>query len=345
METLFMDERLVPRSEEALLGALLYDPSLVAEIPQLLPRHFSDSYRAEVFAAITDVHTALPDMRGAEFTRLVAHQVDTPPWETELDGWALSSNPSSAAAYGRLVHEAAVRRELIGHAERLAELAGPDRGVDPSLDHLADLASALRLHAADGEATVAHYLPIYDTEQQLRALQEDQILADLIQHPDLVPEVAGWLDPAVFTAPHRRQVFEAIISVELYGDPVEELTITWEIHRERALTAYLHPEPDGPAGPQTVVDPPPGYVARLAATSVETGTAVIAGHALFTQHVQAELGAAADGLAQQPGAEYILGHRLTPIPARTAGVQAAPLLEPPRHLAEPERQLRQEGGQ
>ena len=149
---------LLHRTEEALLGALIYDPSLVNDVPYLLPRHFDQADHQAIFAAFLDVRATQGDIWGAAMSEQIAVQADLPSVdEPRLAGLALSSpDVSSVAVYGRMVHEAALRRDLASHADRLAEAAGTVRGLDPELDHLALLSTALRSNTAYVENSLTY---------------------------------------------------------------------------------------------------------------------------------------------------------------------------------------------
>ena len=261
---------LLHRTEEALLGALIYDPTLVDDVPYLLPRHFDHTDHQAIFAAFLDVRANEPDIWGAAMAEQITVQAARPGIdEARLAGLALSSpDVSSVAVYGRMVQEAALRRELAGHADRLAEAAGTVRGLDPELDHLALLSTALRSNSAHVEASLTYEPSAEPLHPGERTLREEHLLADLIQHPEHLREIATGLDPEVFTSPDRRSIYEAIVTIDEYGEPIEELTVAWEVARARstALTPNDETIEDRPAAPQT-----PAYVARLAVTAVEAG--------------------------------------------------------------------------
>ncbi|MET8160333.1 DnaB-like helicase N-terminal domain-containing protein [Sphaerisporangium sp. NPDC005289] len=278
---------LVHRTEEALIGALIYDPSLVNDVPYLLPRHFHRLDHQAVFAAFLDVHANEPAIWGAALAdRIIAHANVPGIDATRLATLALSGpDVSSIAVYGRMIQEASLHRELLGHADRLAEAAGPTRGLDAERDHMALLSQALRSNAVRFDIETDAALPAQAVRQDLRILREEALLADLIQHPEHLRGVAAWLDPEVFTSTDRRDIYEAIVAVDRYGEPVQELTLTWELARARSAAPPVTHEtsirPDGSPAAS-------GYVARLARTAVEPGIAVEIGRDLLADHTRAE---------------------------------------------------------
>jgi len=346
---------LTHRAEAALIGALLNDPKLLDDVPHLRPDDFVDPRHELIFRTIGEIRAAHPGLYGAALAERVESYLFEPIISAAyLDDLALSCpEPQAAAVYGRLVHEASLRRTLATHAERLADAAGTERGQSPERDHLARLAEALGTHTrnldrylgdgtpgdpattsdAPGGAT-GDAEPTESADADSRVRREELILADLIQHPQVVGDVAAWLDPQVFTTPERRELFETIIAVDGYGEPVDELTLSWELGRRRALTDTLNGQPVETW--RTEPHPATSYIAHLAeAAAVEVGVAVEIGRDLLTDHVRAEF------TAQSRLAAHLNGNGTQPARAATAstGQQRAithttqtsrpPLLQPP----------------
>jgi len=291
---------LIHRTEQALLGALIYDPSLTVDVPYLLPRHFEHPEHQAIYAALMAVRANEPTATGVVLAERIAFQtgLDTVT-EATLTGMALASpDVSSVAVYGRMIQEAGLYRSLAEHAERLAQAAGPVRGVDAELDHFDALSRAVGRHAtsyyANFEAALTTESPTQIMREDLQALREEQVLADLVQNPYVLAEVVDWLDPQVFTSPDRRQIYEAIVALDGYGEPVEELTLAWQLARSR--TSEMSMDPAGETTRQEQV-PGPGYLERLAQLSVETGVAIEIGRDLLAEHTTAQLTARAPDLA------------------------------------------------
>lgn len=336
---------LVHRTEQALLGALIYDSTLADDVPYLLPRHFDDLDHQAVFATFLDIRADDPTATGVVMAERIAFQLDNPSIDqARLTGMALASpDVSSVAVYGRMIQEAALDRALAVHAERLAQAAGTVRGIDPELDHLALLSRALQTHTNTFTTDISFELSTdsassapgqdisqdigQDADQDPRTVREEQVLADLIQHSEYVPEVAAWLDPEIFTSPDRRVIFEAIVAVDQYGEPVEELTLAWELARTQSNEQAR----DGQTRTADTYTAP-GYMGRLAATAVETGAAIEIGRDLLAEHTRTELGAGVEqtglgtgGTISEATVRHDLQHH-----ALTHD-QTPPLLTPPDH--------------
>jgi len=122
-----------------------------------------------------------------------------------------------------------------------------------------------------------------------QAQQEDEVLADLIQHYWQNSSVLDWLPADAFTAGPRREVYEAIAALTRGGQPIDELTVQWHLASRRAARQAL-PDP-APPGPGAEVRNSPdvlGYVGLLAALPVADGVATMTGRALFERHARAQ---------------------------------------------------------
>ncbi|GAA2031074.1 DnaB-like helicase N-terminal domain-containing protein [Catenulispora yoronensis] len=339
-----MTDHLTHRAEQALIGAALIDRTLLNDVGYLSFTDFADPTHQLVFKTIVDLAISRPDLAGAALADQVARIVDRPSVDAEyLGGLAMSCpDPDAIAVYGRMVAEAALRREMAAHAERLTGEAGPVRGLDPRLDHLALLADALRTHdtglawVGETASSLTYTGASYDS-WMLATERERIILSDLIQHPELIPEV-HWLDAEVFTSPANRMVYETILIVDDRGEPVQELTVAWELSRRRALDDIqegMAPEEAGRMGPGPTV----GYVALLATATVEYGAALAVGRDLLIEHTNTVLAAEADRVTAQ-AAVSVAGsaahaHAAAQGRALDHGPLPAPLLLPQQPAIEP----------
>jgi hypothetical protein len=328
---------LIHRTEEALLGALIYDPSLTSDVPYLLPAHFDDPDHQVIFAAIIDIRANNPALWGAAMATQIAVQVDVPAiTQDRLDTLAMAApDASSVAVYGRMIQEAGLYRDLAAHAERLTQAAGPIRGVDPQLDHLDALATALNGHNATFQehfrAEITYEVAVAAPQQDVRALREEQVLADLIQHPQYLHDVVAWLDPEVFTTPDRRQIFEAVVAVDRYGEPVEELTLAWELARVRAAEASRTLDTDPRSQTRTAdTAQAPGQLARLAVLTVEPGTAIELGRDLLAEHTRTEITASSRlGIDDNTHARTVTTQHTLHTERTLTHSDPTPLLSPP----------------
>lgn len=340
-----MTDHLTHRAEQALIGAALIDRTLLHDVTFLPFTDFADRTHQLVYKTIVDLAISRPDLAGAALAEQVARIVDGPGIDAEyLGGLAMTCpDPDAIAVYARMVAEAALRREMAAHAERLTGEAGPTRGLDPRLDHLALLADALRTHGTGlayvGETTASLTYTASAYESWMQATERERtILSDLIQHPELVAETT-WLDPEVFTSPSNRQIYETILVIDDRGEPVQELTIAWELSRRRALDDVqdgIAPEDAGRMGPGPTV----GYIALLATATVEYGAAFTVGRDLLIEHTTTVLAAEVDRVAVE-GAVAVAGPEATAYAAAQGralshGPLPAPLLLPTQPTIEPD---------
>lgn len=329
---------LVHRAEEALLGAIIYDPSLIDDVPYLLPRHFDHADHQLIYAAILTISDLEPSTTGALMAERIATETNTPGIdEPRLTGLALSSpDVASAAVYGRMIQEAALRRDLASEADRLEQTARGHGVYGAERDYLQGLARALRAHSGafttgpDPAATTT----VADTQRQLQhdlhVTREERLLADLIQHPLHINEVSSWLDPDVFTSPDRQAIYQAILNVHQHGEPVEELTVAWQTARSRTSEIAT-----GEQGRRPEALTVPGYVTRLATLPVEAGVSIETGRDLLAEHTRTELASQAAQLAGHPGGGTARARQeLHHDPALTRQA-TTPLMTPP----EPEHRL------
>ncbi|WP_194904777.1 DnaB-like helicase N-terminal domain-containing protein [Catenulispora rubra] len=340
------DPQLALRAEQALIGALLTDPGRIRD-----PLNGTDFLKHPTHQAVALEIKAASIYPGAldDPARLIdriATRLDLPGVDADyLHGLARACpEPGGIAIYARMVAEAQVRRTLAAHADRIdVPETGP--GQDSGPDHLHRLAQALRRQAElepdisersnpapEPYANTAIAAPIAEPQTLTRAQQEELILADVLQHRGRVAEIE-WLSPEVFAPGPRREIYETIITVDSYGEPISELTVEWELDRRRNEARQQdQPEPDrnDPATSAT-------YVASLAVTAVAVGAAVELGSRLFEDSLRISLAAEAakmlaSGAEPAPATEATATVKLQAMPATQPGPIAqssAPLLAPP----------------
>jgi hypothetical protein len=97
--------------------------------------------------------------------------------------------------------------------------------------------------------------------------------------------VLEWLPAEAFSPGPRREVYRAIITLARNEEPVDELTVDWQLAMNRtiALATSTNPEQAGQPAPE------PGYVKHLAARTVPEGTATLTGRLLLNRHAAAQL--------------------------------------------------------
>jgi len=295
---------LAVRAEQAVLGALLTDHTLIDQVPYLAGSDFSDATHKWIFDAIAETRAAHPEATGQRLMVLVAQS--TP----EIDVGYLSSLPDRCpvpahlAAYGRMVAEAAMIRELDVHAHRIARGAADlirrragtrtiqERTVP---EQLARLAEAMIRHTrrmdpdrwpeVTGESPAARSprLP-----EQLQARREAEVLAGLIQHPAECEQVMKWLPSRAFAPGPRREIYEALRAVVRTGAPVDALTVAWQLCMRQASegTAGFG---EAPASSRSPIAASAETVFTLATVSVEPGSAFLAGSLRLADHISASL--------------------------------------------------------
>lgn len=273
-------DTLIERTEKALLGAVLLDRSHLADIAFLDPADFQNPDHRRIYITAVQVAAAYPDAQGAAFTDLIAQVLHADGVSQEqLHGLALNApEPEYAAVYARMVQEAGVRADLRAHAARLETqgiVAGGQEGA-----HLLLLSEALT-----SQARMLDSVPVPSVErgaEAARTVQEREILADLLQHPEQIHEVRAWLDVEVFDPGPRRDIYAAILTVADRREPATELTVAWELGRRQAMVPFASPS-------ATIPDELP----TLTRANVETGAAVRQGHQLLADRLQEQLTSAA----------------------------------------------------
>jgi hypothetical protein len=264
------------RAEAALIGALLADHRRLDEVAFLTTREFLDPQHRAIFAALVDIRRSAPEVSGALLAERIADSLaGDGVTAAYLHGLALSAEPERAAVYARIVLEAALHRDVASWRERgISPVAEPDISPAPAV-----------------------------SDERLR--MEEGVLADLIQHPELVSAVAPWLEPKVFISRECGEIYQAIIAVDGYGEPVDEVTLAWQLERSRAI---------GPERPTVA----PSRISRLGALAASTGIALSLGRDLLADRVRAE----ADATSARSEAGSV-GHRRVMTP-----VSKGPALDP-----------------
>lgn len=338
------------RTEQALIGALLQEPERLADVRGVRIREFENIAHGAIFDAIQQLTQERGDLRGAELARRVADYVEIPSVTTEyLGNLALSSpDPTHAATYGRILIDASIQRTLTDFTSRLSEqiaraqigaaseVLAPaardaraellaDYPAGTTLEQIAAQHDSLRASAATFTYLHAEY-PYHEPAPVGGWEREDVILADLLQHPHIVARVRDWLEPELFSDGPRRETYETILILDEYGDPVDELTVAWELSRRKTLSAVDqygadHVREEGPTAAG------PGYVGYLASAVVTPGVAAELGRDLLADHASTTLAAAAlsELNGQNPRQLAVTGPQHSTGPEQT---QLTPNLQP-----------------
>ncbi|MEV7925427.1 DnaB-like helicase N-terminal domain-containing protein [Kitasatospora sp. NPDC088779] len=325
---------LVLRAEQAVIGAALRDRQRLDDIAHLAPDRMAHPTHRAVLTALIESRTSNPSAPAAQVPELIAQRTAitgvTADYLRRLADTA--PQPRAIASYARMVQEAAVRRDLALHVDRLRTAAPGLRGPDPVLDRLAETMRRTE-HAAPvaklNEPAPAPYEPRVkaagdqEVRVEVRLERQDIILADLLQHPEQVREVS-WLYPEVFEEGPRREVYEAIAVVAERGEPVDQLTVEWEVYQQ-------DPQAYEVTAVEVSVEERPNYLARLATTAVVVGAAVELSGEMMAEDIRTKLTAdfaAVDVTSRASGPEpkVDLGVRTV---TSTPQVEPAPLLQPP----------------
>jgi hypothetical protein len=271
-------------AERALLGALLADRPAPAELDYLRPDDFAHRVHGQLFDIITNMRDDHPGLSGDQLAAAVAHRADIrgidADWLTDVRD--LCPEPGHVAAYARMVQAAGFRRDVAGHAERIAITAAHTTDVDGQA-HLTKLADALarqaEVYAAFHtlETTSPAHTPALLRGDPWRIAMEEELLADLLQHPEQATDIAVFVHSDTFTSQQRRDVFEATVRLGYDGEAVDEVTVCWELANIRAITP---PNPD-PLAQFDAGEPDITLLQRLAnarttRSAIETGRDLIA---------------------------------------------------------------------
>ena len=248
-------ETLSARAERALLGALLLRPDAYQDIAYLDPAQFGDPANAALFEAIRTELTHDPDQSSSTLTAHLQAVYAATGANSDLASFIETCpDPTAATAYARILVEAELNRTMAAHAARLVELS------EPHSPERSEAAALIRPEPAISRD--AENAPISGSWKGSRPNCEERILAELIQHPDQIEQASGAIDAATFTSAARNDLFDAISAVHKRGEPVDALTIAWELDRIQA------------EGLRNAGVNPAAYVDRLAAVPVEPGTAL-----------------------------------------------------------------------
>ncbi|WP_344551342.1 DnaB-like helicase N-terminal domain-containing protein [Kitasatospora saccharophila] len=244
-------------AEQAVLGALLLAPHQLASVSGWLePGNFYRPAHAALYEVLLAQqqagHRALAgedaEARRAWALEAMASAATLCPSFTSSYGHTLiSACPASehAAVYGRMVLESAVRRAVHEHAHRLLAAARAD-GAEPEavLRLTADLRATIGRLADAWDSLDARPLPapgewpleLSEDAASKTLHQEEALLASLSAAPAELADVASWLHPGDLLDPGHREVYRALAGLAHRGEPIDPLTVLWEVQHRGALT-------------------------------------------------------------------------------------------------------------
>ena len=279
-------------AETAYLGAILAVPTAIPRTDYLHVDDLTDPTARIVVTAARQSHADHPDAHSQELLADIAHRLRGQGISIDqLRSYVeLCPNPDAAATYGQILLESSFRRSMTTYGVTLARQAA-DGGPEPAEQARTQaLAAALqRLGDQPTPPTPAPEPPADATdppprpeqpqhaEPAVRAALEDQVLSDLLRNPDQIPELRPWLPAETFTAPHRQQLYTAILTAAAATERlVDPVTVTWQLERLRL-----------PNETYRVLDPHTGHnadvadVLRLAALPTQHGDAIRTAHRIL----------------------------------------------------------------
>jgi replicative DNA helicase len=248
-------------AERSLLRGLIENPAPVGEMRGWLrPGDFADTWHRAVYTAVVERHVAgeavdPQAMSDALTERLGPRLADRPRFAALITAMPYTPN---TVAYGRMVLDAGLRRELVGLGVLLRAAAvqsAVDRTsvpltttcnlVDVGLDAAASrwaaatgapqqqdnvVPLALRAAFRNGEAQegAARYLdahPGRDAAAERSHVVE--LVGALIAHPEAVAQVASWLPIAAIGDLGWRLIYGTTIELTELGEPVDLVTVAW----------------------------------------------------------------------------------------------------------------------
>ncbi|WP_318209544.1 MULTISPECIES: DnaB-like helicase N-terminal domain-containing protein [unclassified Streptomyces] len=242
-------------AEQALLGAILLDPTLLSDLGSLEPAAFNNPFHAAVFAAMRTVpvpegqtaHAGLGWLNAV----LATARSETPGLTASFMHTLISAcpRPDHAPAYAAMLRAEHARRTVRLHAEQLAQAAAdttvPDRpghalaAADALARRLDDLAGRFLAHSAPLPRTAPPPPPPpTDTEEVLDA--EQCLLASAVSWPAYVKEM-HWLTADDFLHSAHAVLWQCVTTLTHRGEPVDPVTVLWEAQHRGLLAAGITP--------------------------------------------------------------------------------------------------------
>ncbi|MFF0509067.1 DnaB-like helicase N-terminal domain-containing protein [Streptomyces fimicarius] len=235
-------------AEQALLGALLFEPTLIAEV-DLEAKHFDNRTHALLFAAMRTVPLPDPEQHRENADWVAAVYAKARPQAPGLPHTyphtlaRACPRPEHAAAYAWMIRAGHTRRTLRIHADQLGRTA-----ADTTLPHqveatvtqaerLGDLLDQLAGQFAPHPGSLPRTPLPPDTvaEATEEAVDDERLLlATATAHPRTVKNMR-WLTPADFTSALHGSLWRCITALVHRGSPVDPVTVLWEAQQTGLL--------------------------------------------------------------------------------------------------------------
>jgi replicative DNA helicase len=254
-------------AEEATVGALMLSPRAIDSVSRWLRRSdFADPWLGEVFTVLLEQHRDGGPCDPRSLGSVLAST--RPPHSARLPRLldVLQATPTNPhpAAYARVVAESGLRREVVGLGVVLragALAAARQQAASPLLSTVEQLHVLLddadrRWGLAQSNSPSATNAPapavIPDTEalrlgadrylsahsgdnEQEAALREQQFAAALVVRPAAAARAAQVLQPEWLVDPDWAAVFAAVLDLRARHEPVDPVTVAWELNRASRL--------------------------------------------------------------------------------------------------------------
>lgn len=242
-------------AEQALLGALLLEPTRLADIEQLTADHFESRTHAALFTGIATLPAPDPADHAKDTTWLNQVLDFARPHAPGLTASYLHAliqfcpRSQHAAAYARMIRADYARRLLRGHAVRLGLTAANPGLPDPAATVLvlADDFSRLLDSLAGEFAPHPGSLPRTPIPSPAVRLADDEeldeerlLLASATASPTDVRQMR-WLTADDFVLPLHAALWQSITALVHRGDMLDPVTVLGEAQHRGLLTETLTP--------------------------------------------------------------------------------------------------------
>ena len=213
-----------PRTEAALLGAVLFDPRALKMIPRLKPEHFFVAAHRLIFAAMlaldaqalaVDAVTVIDQLKDSgDLTRAGGP-------EAVLHVAASMASADNVTSYERIIRGAAFRRRVIAHGEKLRDL-GYDTSFTP--DEIGGAVTDFANHLDTGRDTGEPLVTVSAAIDRAFAQVHERIAHGGV-NPHRVPVGIPTLDNLVLTGGLTRGEFVGILAPPDSGKSLLKLTM------------------------------------------------------------------------------------------------------------------------
>ncbi|MFE5647566.1 DnaB-like helicase N-terminal domain-containing protein [Streptomyces cyaneofuscatus] len=236
-------------AEQALLGALVLEPALAAEV-DLEAEHFDNRAHGALLDAMRTVPPPDPEQHRGNADWLAAVHAEARPHAPGLPHTYLHSLVQAcparehAAAYAWMIRADHARRTLRVHAERLAQTAAdttlphPVEATMKVADRLGDLLDQLagRFAPHPGSLPRTPVPPDAVAEGGEEAVDDEQLLLATATESPRAVQTMRWLTPSDFTVPLYGSLWRCITGLVHRGGTVDPVTVLWEAQQAGLLT-------------------------------------------------------------------------------------------------------------